>query len=580
MRNTIKAKIKKYFLLFWDDSFKTETNIDISRKILLLNYLFIAITLFLIPFGILAFVQNNILLGSFDLFIATSIFIARIYYFRTQNYNFLNTFILHLLGTFFLYLVATGGYQHTGPFWAFIFPVTAFFMLGSKKGLKAVLLFLVALLIIIVLSPFHSIYSVGYKVRYLGAFIATATITYYIEFIQASTQKLLSSKNKELQEFLSKLDKKEHELREREAYYRTLFEKSNDAVFLMCNNTFVDCNNKALSLFNCEKNDILGKTPYDFSPAKQPNGNTSKETAKNKIETALKGKHQYFEWVFKKFDGNEFYSEVSLDKIEFHNRKSILASIRDISDRKKSESALLEAKEKAERSERIKSDFLAQMSHEIRTPINTIMNYTYLLKTEFEDQVSEDNKGSFNSIENAAGRLLRTIDLILNISDIEAGTYEPRMEVIPIINRIIEPATNEFKQSAENKKLKLEIINNLKHNSKVNVDSYTVYQTVANLIDNAIKYTKTGKVQVIISEDDKNICVKIKDTGIGISKEYIPHLFDKFSQEEAGYTRKFEGNGLGLALVKKYCDINNIDIFIDSEKNIGTTFTLKIPQAA
>jgi PAS domain S-box-containing protein len=453
-------------------------------------------------------------------------------------------------------------------------------MLGSKDGLKAVTLFFFAIIIIFIIGPFPNIYSVGYKIRYIGAFIGTATITYFVEYIRNSTQELLSKKNKELQNSLTQLDKKEQELSERETYYRTLFEKSNDAVFLMCNNTFVDCNNKALSLFGCSKNEILGKTPIELSPYAQPNGTISEEVATKKIDTALTGKHQNFEWVFKKFDGTIFYSEISLDKIEFNNRKSILASIRDISDRKLSEKALLKAKEKAERSERIKSDFLAQMSHEIRTPINTIMNYTYLLKTEFENQVSEDNSGSFNSIENAAGRLLRTIDLILNISDIEAGTYEPKIETIPIISKIIEPATNEFKQSAENKNLSLEIVNDINNNINVTVDSYTLYQTVANLIDNAIKYTNKGKVQVILKETENHICVKIKDTGIGISKEYIPHLFDKFSQEEVGYTRKFEGNGLGLALVKKYCAINNIEILIDSEKNVGTTFTLKIPQAA
>lgn len=144
--------------------------------------------MFLIPFGLLAVLQNNFLLGIIDLTIAVLIFIARIYYFKTQNHNFLNSFILHLLGTFFLYLFATGGYQHSGPLWVFIFPVSAFFMLGSRKGLKAVLFFLFALVILIIFSPFHKIYSISYQIRYLGAFIATATITYYIEYIQASTQ--------------------------------------------------------------------------------------------------------------------------------------------------------------------------------------------------------------------------------------------------------------------------------------------------------------------------------------------------------------------------------------------------------
>ncbi len=92
------------------------------------------------------------------------------------------------------------------------------------------------------------------------------------------------------------------------------------------------------------------------------------------------------------------------------------------------------------------------MSHEIRTPINTIMNYTTLLKMEFENDVSEDNSGSFASIQNAAIRLLRTIDLILNISDLEAGTYDPKFEQTNLVTSIITPVVNEFKQAAENKR--------------------------------------------------------------------------------------------------------------------------------
>ncbi len=156
------------------------------------------------------------------------------------------------------------------------------------------------------------------------------------------------------------------------------------------------------------------------------------------------------------------------------------------------------AKESAEKSDRLKSDFLAQMSHEIRTPINTIMNYTSLLKMEFEDVVSEENAGSFNSIQNAAVRLLRTIELILNVSDLEAGTYEPKFESTSLADNIVTPVVNEFKQAAENKNLKLKYIVQCEDSSTI-VDVYTVYQTVANLVDNAIKYTQKG--EIIVSLD-------------------------------------------------------------------------------
>jgi signal transduction histidine kinase len=106
-------------------------------------------------------------------------------------------------------------------------------------------------------------------------------------------------------------------------------------------------------------------------------------------------------------------------------------------------------------------------------------------------------------------------------------------------------------------------------------DEYSITQIFANLIDNAIKYTKKGKVEILLEKNKTgNITVEVKDTGIGINKEFLPRIFEPFTQEEQGYTRSFEGNGLGLALVKRYCELNNIIIEVDSVKNEGSTFRI------
>ena len=95
------------------------------------------------------------------------------------------------------------------------------------------------------------------------------------------------------------------------------------------------------------------------------------------------------------------------------------------------------------------------------------------------------------------------------------------------------------------------------------------------LIDNAIKYTENGEISIVILRDkDNNLVVEIIDTGIGINKEYLQNLFEPFTQEEMGYTRKYDGNGIGLALVKKYCELNNATIEVESEKNVGSTFRI------
>jgi signal transduction histidine kinase len=106
-------------------------------------------------------------------------------------------------------------------------------------------------------------------------------------------------------------------------------------------------------------------------------------------------------------------------------------------------------------------------------------------------------------------------------------------------------------------------------------DEYSIYQTVINLADNAIKYSSDGYVELrVLRNGEDNLQIEVEDTGMGMSQEYVNHMFDAFSQEETGYTRRFEGTGLGLSLVKKYCDLNGIDISVASEKDEGTKFTL------
>ena len=286
-----------------------------------------------------------------------------------------------------------------------------------------------------------------------------------------------------------------------------------------------------------------------------------------------------YEAIWTKKDKTKIYVRESARAVrdEEGKIKYLEGVVEDITRWKETEQALIEAKEKAEVSDKLKSEFLAQMSHEIRTPINTIMNFTSLLRMEMEDKIPEDLSGSFNSIENAANRLLRTINLVLNMSDIESGTYEARPGYLDIVDDILKPVCSEFARAAEIKSLDLLLTSNVKNN-RVFIDNYTTTQIMANLVDNAIKYTDVGKVEIIVNDKDRHLEVLIKDSGIGIAKEYLPRLFHKFSQEEQGYTRRYEGNGLGLALVKEYCDINRADISVKSQKGIGTTFIVLLPR--
>lgn len=250
---------------------------------------------------------------------------------------------------------------------------------------------------------------------------------------------------------------------------------------------------------------------------------------------------------------------------------------KEISIRKWTEEELIIAKDKAEHADRLKSAFLAQMSHEIRTPLNVILSYTSLLKEELSGRFDSVLETVFYGIQNAGQRLIRTIDLILNMSAVQSGTHDINPKCFSLSEKL-QNMMIEFCSLAKARGLDLSFINETCI-GEIKADEYTVEQIFQNLIDNAIKFTKSGSVLVkLYLNSDGIVCVDVKDDGIGISEEYLPEIFTPFSQEEVGYTRKYEGNGLGLALVAKYVEMNNAEITVKSKKGEGSCFTVKFPQ--
>lgn len=247
----------------------------------------------------------------------------------------------------------------------------------------------------------------------------------------------------------------------------------------------------------------------------------------------------------------------------------------DVTENKLAEEAMRKAKDEAEKSEALKTEFLAQMSHEIRTPINAILSFTSLLRYELEESVDEDLRESFRIIDQGGRRLIRTIDLLLHMSEIQTGNYEITKKEKDLQNDVIDNVVSELSPLALTRGININIKNECE-NLIVKVDEHSIMQIFENLVDNAIKYNKEeGNIDILMYElNGGKIAVDIKDEGIGISQEFLPNLFEPFTQEEQGYTRKFEGNGLGLALVKKYCEINDAEIKVESKKGVGTKFTV------
>ncbi len=278
--------------------------------------------------------------------------------------------------------------------------------------------------------------------------------------------------------------------------------------------------------------------------------------------------------VLQDYENENAYDEENLKVLQFVSEHIVKVLDKEFADAKlkRSIKELSEAKEEAEKADRLKSTFLAQMSHEIRTPINAMLSLSSLLRDDLEKKVDEDSKLSFELINKAGMRLIRTIDLLLNLSEIQAGSYEIIKSRFNLYTDILGKVVVDYKKQIKDKGLefKLELGTD---DTEIVADAYTVEQIFVHLIDNAIKYTSKGKISIkIFRNGNDELVTEVSDTGVGIAKEYLPELFQPFSQEDEGYTRKYEGNGIGLALVNNYCEMNNAKVEVESEKGKGSTF--------
>lgn len=248
---------------------------------------------------------------------------------------------------------------------------------------------------------------------------------------------------------------------------------------------------------------------------------------------------------------------------------------------------LIEAKEKVEQSDKLKSEFLHQMSLEMRTPTNAVLSFTNLLREEMRQKITPDLLEYFNGIDSAGQSLIRTVDLILNVSEMQESANKPVFSEFDVVEEIISKVMLENRKIIENKGLQFKFTSTIQA-AVVTGDKYSIYQILVNLLGNSIKYTKVGDISIIISNTEPGFNISIEDTGIGISEEFIEMMYHPAMLEEKDGVMRDEGknlglalvkkycdlNGIGLALIKKYCDLNGIVLKIESNKGVGTRFTL------
>lgn len=360
--------------------------------------------------------------------------------------------------------------------------------------------------------------------------------------------------------------KKQYEdsLKSNEMKLRTAFNAIPDILFIYSNDgTFIDYYTSREDLLYLKPEKFLGKNIKNLLPPEIADVfikkiNESFNDGKSKtIEYPLKiaNEIRYFEARLSTFDGNK-----------------VLSIVRDITNRKKIMEELISAKEYAEEMNKVKTNFLSNMSHELRTPLHGILGFAQVLMDALDNDQFREIAGT---IFKSGNRLMETLNLILNLSKLEAEKISVNITDVRI-DDVVNEVYKLFDVVAKEKKIYLKRRMH-KENITARIDEKLLRDTLNNIVNNAIKFTKAGGVIIDTNVKNKDLLIAIKDTGIGIPKSKQEIIFSEFRQESEGLSRSFEGTGLGLTISKKYTKLLGGEILLESDVGVGSLFTLYFP---
>ncbi|HMB90485.1 MAG TPA: ATP-binding protein [Rhodothermales bacterium] len=362
------------------------------------------------------------------------------------------------------------------------------------------------------------------------------------------------------------------ELEDKARRQRIILETSAEGIIVTnAEGTIETFNRAAEVLFGYKAEDVMGKNVNEvvYSPSHESRNGSAKAS---EDEWSL---GQSDEVTGRRKDGTTFPASLALSSFELAGEKKYAGFLQDITKRKQYEQTLRQAKLTAEAANRAKSAFLANMSHEIRTPLTGIIGFASLLTR----LVTGKQRKYARLIENSGERLKETLNSVLDLAKLEANRVEVELETVAIKEEVT-AATQLFQAQAQEKGLDLTVdIEPGAEDAHVRLDKGGFNSILQNLIGNAIKFTEEGGVTVRLLEDEEQVYVRVEDTGVGIDKAFMPHLFDVFRQESTGLSRTHEGSGLGLSITQRLVHLMDGEISVESEKGKGSVFTVAFPVA-
>jgi len=349
-------------------------------------------------------------------------------------------------------------------------------------------------------------------------------------------------------------------------------------MWLILRNKFEICNDAAVRVLGYDTQQELANThPSALSPPMQACGTDSFTKAEEMMQIATTNGYHRFEWLHRKKNGEDFPVEVTLTAIPYGDEVGIYCVWRDISERKKVENELKEAKAAAEEANHTKSKFLALMSHELRTPLNAVIGFSELLSLQSTGPLVQKQQEIVSNIHRGGSILLNLVNDLLDFAKLESDQIVLDLQRIDLFDAV-NTALSIIEKDGKDRHITVHADYDTNMPIWVYADKLRLIQSIVNICTNAVKYNHSGGniwLEVALSSDQSTCCLSVRDDGFGIKPDQLQCIFEAFNR---GNQQKsdIEGTGLGLNVTKRLIEAMRGTVHCSSKWGEGSTFSLEL----